>query len=171
MSDYHFSKSRYCDGLQCPKILWLKEHLPEKFDNSVINQAVLSTSKDIGNLAMGLFGEYTEVSVTEKSGDMIPATQKLIDEGVKNICKASFSYDGCFCSVDILKNLGNKKVELYEVKNSTSRPWISDHNVSYQYYVLTKLGYDVQKVCLVHINGSYVRHGELELDKFLRLLI
>ena len=42
---------------------------------------------------------------------------------------------------------------------------IYEHDVSYQYYVLTKLGYDVQKVCLVHIDTSYVRHGELELDK------
>ena len=31
--------------------------------------------------------------------------------------------------------------------------------------MLTKLGFDVQKVCLVHIDTSYVRHGELELDK------
>ena len=169
MSVYHFSKSRYCSCIQCPKILWLKEHLPDEFDDSVMNQSVLSTGNDVGDLAMGLFGDYTEVPFTEKLGDMIPATQRLIDEGVKNICEASFSYDGCFCSVDILRNLGNKKVELYEVKSSTSVHWIYEHDVSYQYYVLTKLGYDVQKVCLVHIDTSYVRHGDLELDKLFKI--
>ena len=151
-------------------MLWLKEHLPDEFDDTVMNQTVLSTGNDVGDLAMGLFGEYTEVSYTEKLGDMIPATQKLIDEGVENICEASFSYDGCFCSVDILRNLGNKKVELYEVKSSTELKEIYEHDVSYQHYVLTKLGYDVQKVCLVHIDTSYVRHGELELDKLFKIL-
>lgn len=101
---------------------------------------------------------------------MIPATQKLIDDGVKNICEASLSYDGYFCSVDILRNLGNKKVELYEVKSSVKVHWIYEHDVSYQHYVLTKLGYDVQKVCLVHIDNSYVRHGELELDKLFKIV-
>lgn len=170
MSIQHFSKSRYCSCIQCPKILWLKEHLPDEFDEGVMNQAVLSTGNDVGDLAMGLFGEYTEVPFTENLGDMIPATQKLIDEGVRNICEASFSYDGCFCSVDILRNLGNKKVELYEVKSSTEVKGIYEHDVSYQHYVLTKLGYDVQKVCLVHIDTSYVRHGELELDKLFKIV-
>lgn len=27
MSEYHFSKSRHCSCIQCPKILWLREHL------------------------------------------------------------------------------------------------------------------------------------------------
>ena len=166
MSDkYHFSKSRYCCGVQCPKMLWLKKNMPEEFDEGVMNQAVLSAGNDVGDLAMGLFGDYTEVPYSEHLSDMIPATQKLIEEGVKNICEASFSYDGCFCSVDILKNLGGNKVEIYEVKSSTSVHWIYEHDVSYQNYVLTKLGFDVQKVCLVHINNQYVRHGELELDK------
>lgn len=162
---YHFSKSRYCSGVQCPKILWLRQNMPEEFDDGVMNQAILSAGNDVGDLAMGLFGEYTEVPYSEHLSEMIPATQKLMKEGVKNICEASFSYDGCFCSVDILRNLGGNKVELYEVKSSTSVKWIYKHDVSYQYYVLTKLGYEVQKACLVHINNQYVRHGELELDK------
>ena len=161
----HFSKSRYCSGVQCPKILWLRQNMPEEFDDGVMNQAILSAGNDVGDLAMGLFGEYTEVPYSEHLSEMIPATQKLIEEGVKNICEASFSYDGCFCSVDILRNLGGNKVELYEVKSSTSVKWIYEHDVSYQYYVMTKLGYEVQKACLVHINNQYVRHGELELDK------
>lgn len=170
MSTQHFSKSRYCSCIQCPKILWLKEHKPDDFNESVMNQTVLSTGNDVGDLAMGLFVEYTEVPFAENLGDMISATQKLIDEGVKNICEASFSYDGCFCSVDILRNLGNKKVELYEVKSSAKLKWIYEHDVSYQNYVLTKLGYDVHKVCLVHIDTSYVRHGDLELDKLFKIV-
>ncbi len=82
-------------------MLWLKKNMPEEFDDSVMNQAILSAGNDGGDLAMGLFGDYTEVPYSESISEMIPATQKLIDDGVVNICEASFSYDGCFCSVDI----------------------------------------------------------------------
>jgi len=170
MSKYHFSKSRYCNGIQCPKMLWLKKNMPDEFDDSVMNQAILSTGNDVGDLAMGLFGDYTEVPYSESLSEMIPATQKLIDDGVKNICEASFSYDGCFCSVDILRNLGGNKVELYEVKSSTEVKDIYKEDVSYQNFVLSKLGFDVQKVCLVHINNQYVRYGELELDKLFKIV-
>lgn len=165
MAAYNFSKSRYCLGVQCPKILWLKKNRPDDFDGSVMNESVLQNGSEVGDLAMGLFGDYEEVPFSEDVSQMIPATQKLIDAGVKNICEASFSYDNCFCSVDILRNLGNGNVEIYEVKSSTSVKEINEHDVAYQYWVLTKLGYNVQKVCLVHIDSSYVRQGELELDK------
>ena len=170
MSMQNFSKSTYCNCVQCPKMLWLKKHLPEEFDESVMNEAVLATGNDVGDLAMGLFGDYSEVPYSDNHSDMIALTQKLVDKGVKNICEASFSYDGCFCSVDILRNLGNKKVELYEVKSSTKVHWIYEHDISYQHYVLTKLGYDVKKVCLVHIDNTYVRHGELEMDKLFKIV-
>ncbi len=162
---YRFSKSRYCSGVQCPKILWLKNNMAEEYDDSVMNQTILDTGNEVGDLAMGLFGDFKEVPYSENLSEMIPATQKLIDEGVINIAEASFSYDNCFCSVDILRNLGNNKVELYEVKSSTSVKWIYEEDVAYQNYVLTKLGFEVEKVCLVHINNTYVRQGELELNK------
>lgn len=166
MQGYDFSKSHYCSGIQCPKILWLKKNLPDEFDDNAMNQSILQTGNDVGHLAKGLFGAYTEVSCA----DIISATKKLIDDGVQNICEASFSYDGCFCSVDILRNLGNNQIELYEVKSSTSGKWIYEHDVSYQYYVLTQLGYTVQRACLVHINNQYVRHGEIELDKLFTII-
>jgi hypothetical protein len=37
------SKSRYCRGLQCPKILWLDAHKPELRDDSAIIQSTLDT--------------------------------------------------------------------------------------------------------------------------------
>ena len=165
----HLSKSRYCSGVQCPKMLWLKKYLPEEFDDSVMNQAILDNGNEVGDLAMGLFGDYTEVPFDENLGNMIDETQRLLDEGVENICEASFSFNGCFCSVDILKNKGNKHVEIYEVKSSTEVHDPYQHDVAYQNYVMTKLGFIVDGVYLVHIDNSYVRHGEIELDKLFHI--
>ena len=160
----NLSKSKYCSGVQCPKMLWLKKNKPEEFDESVMNQAVLETGSEVGDLAMGLFGDYVEVPYGDL-GEMIQKTQALLDAGTPIIAEASFSYEGLFCSVDILKNLGDYRVELYEVKSSTEAKPIYHQDVAYQVYVLTKLGFTVEKACLVHINNQYVRHGELDLQQ------
>ena len=160
----NISKSKYCSGIQCPKTLWLKQHKPEVFDNSVVNEGVLETGSEVGDLAMGLFGDYVEVPYGNLSV-MKKITRDLIADNIPVIAEASFSYDGLFCSVDILKNEGNNHFEIYEVKSSTEVHEIYYHDVSFQVYVLTELGYEVDKACVVYINNKYVRHGELNLKK------
>lgn len=108
---------------------------------------------------------HSIVQIERSLLDMIARTKELIEAGEKIIAEASFSYDGLFCSVDILKNLGRKCVEIYEVKSSTSVHDYHYDDVAFQTYVLTQLGYEVKQVSLVHIDSSYVRHGALELDK------
>lgn len=169
----HLSKSKYCNAVQCPKMLWLKTYRPELFDDSVMNESVLVTGNEVGDLAMGLFGDYTEVTeYTDERIDikkMLVRTEEEIQKGTHIICEASFSYEGNYCAVDILKNHGDNNVEIYEVKSSTSIHDIYYDDAAYQNYVLTNLGYNVQKVCIVHIDSSYVRHGDLELNKLFKI--
>lgn len=99
---------------------------------------------------------------------MIEKTQELLKNKPNIITEASFNYDKNFCSVDILKN-DIDGVEIYEVKSSTKVHDIYIDDVSYQYYVLTSLGYNVKKACLVHINSEYVREKDLELNKLLKI--
>lgn len=161
----YLSKSKYCDAVQCPKMLWMKQNKPEEFDESVMNQVVLDNGSEVGDSAMGLFGEYVEVPFDSDLGKMIKKTEELLEAGTSIICEASFAYEGLFCSVDILKNLGGNKFELYEVKSSSKMKDIYHHDAAFQYYVLTKLGYEVTKVCLVHLNNKYVRHGDLDIQE------
>lgn len=161
---YSLSKSRYCSGLQCPKMLWLKKNKPEEFDPACMNQSVLETGLEVGDLAMGLFGEFTEVPFGDL-GDMIRKTKELMEQETPVVAEASFSVDGLFCSVDILKNLGGKQVELYEVKSSTGVKEIYHHDAAFQCYVLEKLGYTVISCNIVHINNKYVRHGALDIHQ------
>ena len=165
----HLSKSKYCNAVQCPKMLWMQINRPELFDDAVMNQAVLDNGSEVGDLAMGLFGEYVEVPFDKDLGKMIEKTEELLEAGTPTICEASFLYEGLFCSVDILKNLGGKRLELYEVKSSTSVHDIYYHDVAFQYYVLTKLGYEVTKACLVHVNKEYIRHGELDIQELFQI--
>lgn len=108
---FYLSKSKYCSAVQCPKMLWLKKNKPEVFDDSVMNESVLETGNEVGDLAMGLLGDYVEVPFGNLD-EMIERTSELLVDGIPIITEASFSYNGLFCSVDILKNLGSGVVEM-----------------------------------------------------------
>lgn len=43
------TKSKYCKGLQCPKILWLDKHHPE-FGENIANESVLDNGTKVGEL-------------------------------------------------------------------------------------------------------------------------
>ena len=164
MRTLYLSKSKYCSAVQCPKMLWLSKYRPDAFDASTVDQAVLDRGNEVGDLAMGLLGDFVEVPYGDLDG-MIQKTRELIDAGTPVIAEASFSYRGLFCSVDLLKVLGGGHVEMVEVKSATHVSDIYVDDVAYQYFVLTRLGYVVDRVRLAHIDASYVRHGALELDR------
>ena len=163
------SKSRYCSAIQCPKMLWLKDHKPDAYDPSCMNEAVLEKGHEVGDLARGLFGAYKEVPYGAPE-QMLSITQQLIDEGAPVIAEASFAFDGLFCSVDILKMLGGKDVAVYEVKSSTSVKPQYLQDAAFQQYVLTALGYRVVSCNIVHLNNKYVRMGALDLQQLFTIV-
>lgn len=162
----YLSKSKYTLGLQCEKILWLDKYKKE-VKEEINNEAVLDNGTDIGILAQKLFPNYKVVEFNKDLSKMIEDTKNYLKEENINLCEASFSYNNNFCSVDILKKMGNT-YELYEVKSSTHVSDVYLDDVSFQYYVLTNLGLNVVKTYVVTVDSSYVRHGELELDKLFK---
>ena len=160
----HLSKTEFCSAVQCPKMLWLNHNMPNKFDQSVIDEVRIQNGREVGEIARGLFGPYFKVPFGDLGG-MLSTTTELMAAGTAVIAEASFSYGNCFCSVDILVNKGDKRVELYEVKSSAKFYDMYTYDVAYQYYVLTSLGYEVEKASLVDVSTEYERHGELDLQK------
>ncbi len=163
MNDIYLSKSRYCKCVQCQKILWLKKYKPETAIPSE-KDAVFENGNKVGKLAKGLFGRYEDIEFNENLNVMVERTKELLKNKPNIITEASFNYNNNFCSIDILKN-DVDGVEIYEVKSSTKVNNIYIDDVSYQYYILSKLGFNVKKVSLVHINNEYIRQESLELDK------
>lgn len=160
----NLSKSKYCRGLQCKKMLWLEKHKPEE-KTELNNDSVLEQGNVIHEVARYLFGPHINIEYTENLSQMISDTYNTI-ESYQNavITEASFNYKNNFCSVDILKKIG-EKYEIYEVKSSTELKDIYINDASYQYYILTNLGLNITKCSVVIINNKYRRHGILELDK------
>lgn len=163
MNNIYLSKSRYCKCVQCMKMIWLMKYKPE-FAVQTAKESVLENGTRVGELAKGLFGKYEDVEYNEDLNVMVENTNKLLKSKPNIITEASFNYDNNFCSVDILKN-DIDGVEIYEVKSSTTVHDIYKDDASYQYYVLSNLGLNVKKVCIVYINNQYIRGKELEIDK------
>jgi len=162
----NLSKSRFTKGVQCPKMLWMDEHKRELFDESVMNEAVLKTGNEVGDLAMGYFGDYVEIGFDrENMKASIKETQQQLAAGAPVICEATFSFDGNLCMVDILRVAADDSVDIFEVKSSTRIDDIYYHDAAYQCWVLTNCGLNVKSVNLMHLNNKYVRQGELDLQE------
>ena len=171
------SKSRYTAFSQCPKNLWLKVYKPEEATKDASLEARFAQGSEVGDLAMGLFGDFKEVTAHQEDGSldlqkMIDLTKQYMDEGVENICEASFSCEGGYCAVDILRKTPGGWA-IYEVK-STSFPEFNGQeaklekyapDIAYQKWVLEQCGVNVTGTYLVCLNSDYVRHGELDIEQ------
>ena len=163
----NLSKSKYCLGFQCEKILWLDKYKSE-FREDIDNEAVLDNGTNVGIIAQDLFGKHTVVEFNKYLSKMIDDTREYLKEDKIILCEASIKYNNNFCSVDILKK-DKDKYEIYEVKSSTHCKDIFVEDASYQYYVLKSAGYNVERVCVVTLDSNYVRHGDLELNKLFKI--
>ena len=79
------SKSKYCGLWQCPKIAWLNKYKPEVMEVSPALQDRMDTGNVVGDLAMGLFGDFVEVTSVKEDGriDIATMIKRTQDEMAK----------------------------------------------------------------------------------------
>ena len=171
------SKSKYTKFCQCDKALWLRTYKPDEEKVDEATKRRFEQGNEVGDLAMGLLGDYKEAHAEKANGSldlatMTEQTRRWMAEGVENICEASFIYEGNYCAVDILhKTPGGWAI--YEVKSSTYPEFegmLADiekyvPDIAYQKWVLTQCGINVTATYLVCLNSDYVRHGDMDLKK------
>ena len=170
---YKFTKSSFVTALaDCPRIVWLLEHTDVLIDDSKTYDMVMKKGKEAGQVARSIFGEYVLVDF-DNNEQMSEFTKDYINSGEPVICEASFDTSDMFCSVDILKNLGDNHVEIYEVKSSSDTGKIQSRylmDIAFQVYTVSAAGYTIDSANLIEINPEYVRHGELEIDKLFNII-
>lgn len=173
----YLSKSKYTAFRQCQKNLWMKAYKPEEEVIDPSLQSRFESGNEVGDLAMGLFGPFEEVTSLDAEGkldlgEMLRKTEDCLARGVENICEASFSWDGNYCAVDILHRQGGGYA-IYEVKSSSNslvEPISDDElrhyawDIAYQKYVLIQCGVNVTGVYLVQLNKDYVRGKDLDIQ-------
>ena len=156
------SKSKYMKGIQCPKMLWMDEHMPQ-FAVSEDASTQIENGKMVGELARKYFGGSMLVPWSADHSAMVGETVRLMEAGAECIAEASFLADGLFCSVDILRRT-ETGYDIVEVKSTTEVREEHLEDVGYQYHVLVKSGIPIDHIFVMYINNKYVRQGELDLQ-------
>lgn len=161
-TDPFISKSKYLSGLQCPKLLWYhtnsRDDIPEPDDAT---QAVFDTGHVVGNLAKQLYPDGIEVPRGDSSESRVAATTELLSRR-KPIFEATFLEDRAYCQVDILVPVENEAWDLIEVKSGTSVKPVNLEDVTFQANCLERAGVAVKRVCVMHIDNTYVRRGDID---------
>ena len=157
MKAFSMSKSKYCKGIQCPKILWMDRNMPDKAVETT-SEDIFNTGTEVGKLAREYFQNCQTVAFSYDKAEMCRDTNALIANGARVIAEASFLYENNFCSVDILRIVGSE-VQLIEVKSSTEIHDIYYDGESHYYIDGTVLDSGVIPVLLV----------DTEADKYYRV--
>lgn len=115
------SKSRFCDGLQCLKLLWWRKHessAPELEPDASL-QAVFDQGHRVGELAQRQFEGGTLIGHEYwQTDEKVADTRTALEAKAPVIFEASFSADGVFVAVDALERRKGRHW-LIEVKSST----------------------------------------------------
>ncbi|MFA6321814.1 MAG: DUF2779 domain-containing protein [Candidatus Omnitrophota bacterium] len=155
------SKTKYLEGLKCPKLLWYeynrKEELPPVDARA---QAVMDQGTIVGELAQTLFPggiKLERAYEPEKQAEQSLKAARLR----KPLFEAGFINERAYALADILNPVGKNVWDLIEVKSSTSAKDEYLQDVAFQKYVYEGAGLKIRRCYLMHINKEYTRHGKI----------
>ncbi|GAK59288.1 Slr0569 protein [Candidatus Vecturithrix granuli] len=146
------TKSKYLNGLQCIKRLWVEEKHPERIESSSkAQQRIMNQGIEVGIYARENFFDGI---VIERGRNAIEDTQTAVNGDNSCIFEATFIFDGVEIRCDVLQKNDLNSWNIIEVKSSTS---VKDEylpDLAIQKYVLTGLGVEIKQVKLMYINNQ-----------------
>lgn len=162
------SKSKFMAYKTCPKSLWMLLNRPEEAVEDPTAQKHIDDGKIVGEYAKKYFADTVDTTTYKEDGsldieNMIGLTNRYLMQDKNTIAEASFAIDGLFCSIDLLHK-ADDGYEIYEVKATTGVEKEHYIDAAFQKYVLTKKGFDIKRVFILHLNNEYRRKGEIEIQ-------
>jgi len=158
------SKSDYTTYLKHPAWLWIKKHAKTILPPiDPATQAIFDTGHEFEQYAEALFpgGVTLGFSDYDEYLSLPERTTQALDEGVLTIFQGRFEHEQLTFICDVIQVVGNKEVDLIEIKSSTSAKPEHIVDLAFQMVVLEKCGYTVRNISVVHVNNQYVRNGEI----------
>lgn len=142
------TKTDFIQYLNCPKSLWFLKRDPDHYpygEFSTFMQKLVREGYQVEQYVQQLFKSDTARDVR---------------------FQAEFKTDdGLYARVDALENMRDGTTALYEIKSSTSVKTDSKHNhikdACFQKICAERSGQKIDRVFLVHLNGNYVRQGDI----------
>ena len=166
----YLTKSRYIQGLQCTKLLWLSVSGKDIARPAEVDDAARHRF-EIGNKVT----EYARlcfpngILITEnhlKLNEAVDNT-KTIMSNAKVVFEPTFLHSRFICRLDIIQIVPEEDNlwDLYEIKMSTRVKDIHIPDIAIQRACLEAGGFNIRKTMLIHINTSYTRKGEIEPEQ------
>ncbi len=161
------TKSRYVNGLQCAKWLWLSFNKPEELPKvDELAQHRFDEGAKVGELAKSLFPEGISVKSQLNKEENHRESRELLKKR-KPLFEAGFMHKNgkCYARADILVPIGTDEWAIYEIKSATDvkKEYIWD--VAFQKYCYESAGLKISQCYILHINNQYVRQGEIEVNE------
>src|SRR5512135_3054819 len=155
------SNSKYMNGLQCLKLLWLTVHEPDKLPvPDLATRHIFDQGHLVGELAKKLFPDGIEIP-TDDFMVNLKTTRALLEQR-KPLFEAGFMVKGLYSRLDILNPDEDGGWDIVEVKSSTGIKPENLQDVSFQKYCCEKQGLEIHKCYLLCINNKYVKQGEID---------
>lgn len=141
------TKTEFIQYLNCPKSLWLLLNAPDEYPHgefSVFLQKLTREGYEVERYVRQFF---------ENAEGRVADFQRVFE-----------TEDGLFARADALEAVDQGTV-LYEIKSSTSVKTDAAHNhlkdACFQVICAERTGQQIDAVSLVHLNGEYVRTGDI----------
>ena len=149
------TKTDFIKFQNCPKSFWLERNKPEVYPH-------------------GKFSGYMKKLAQE--GYEVEAYFKDLIRSRVDHERFRFQFEfktsnGLLAKADAIRLNDDGAIDIFEVKSSTRVKQDAKHNqikdAAFQKIVAMNAGYAVRTVTLVHLNGNYVRQGDIEPDMLL----
>jgi hypothetical protein len=169
MSRSLLTKSRYMNGLQCPKLLWVSVNGQDRIPRpDASTQNMFDEGRKVGELARRCFPGGIDLT-----NDNFMANIRLTKQSLalrRPLFEAGFLIGRLYCRVDILRPNGSGTWDIIEVKSSTSVK-SGEHlpDVAFQRHTCNLAGVKIAHCYIMHINKEFTRDGEIDPDDFFSL--
>ncbi len=161
MPQIMLSKSRYLNGLQCPRLLWIATNEPERIpEPDAATQHIFDQGHLVGELAKKLYPGGLTVQTDDFMGN-IAITKKLLHQR-RPLFEAGMLSGQIYSRADILNPINEDEWDIIEVKSATSVKEVNYHDVSFQKLCWEDGGLKIRQCFLACINNQYVRNGEID---------
>ena len=162
------SKSKYLNGLQCPKLLWVQINDPKRLPQvDLSTQFIFDQGHVVGDLAKRLFPKGIDVP-NDGFMENIAKTRKLLDEK-KPLFEAGILAGRIYSRLDILKPADGDQWDIVEVKSSTSVKEVNIQDVAFQRHCCESQGLPINHCYLAYINNKYTRDGEINPQELFKI--
>ena len=156
------SKSDYMLFLKHPAWLWLKKHNKDKLppvDEST--QAMFDAGHKFEAYAEAIFENGVTLGFNnyDDYNSLTERTQQAFTDGATTVFQSRFVSGEYNCLPDIIVVVGDKEVDLYEIKSSTKVKDEHLYDLAFQRAVIEANGLTIRKIFVIYVNNEYVRQG------------